>query len=442
MATPKPSEKPTVVTVQKGDTLSQIALDYLGSASKYKTLAAINNISNPNLIHIGDKIYLTKEAASSGGSTNTKKTTSMTKPVIKKFGIQSDSENTIFATWDWDKGSKTENYKTMWYYATGDGVWFVGSDSTTEYKQSTYSIPQNADKVKFKVKPISKTYKKNKKDTKYFTEKWSAEKIYVVKDKPDTPSVPSVEITEKNKLTVRVDNIKSDAKQIEYQIVKNDKTTIKKVVDDIKTTTSTYTLTVDAGGNYKARCRAISKNKIYSEWSDYSNNEPSFPTAPKEIVNLRTQSDTSVRIEWSKVSTATSYTIQYTQKKGYFDSSPNNVSSVTVESTVKHAEITGLESGKEYFFRVCAINKAGESAWCPIKSIILGKKPSAPTTWSSTTTAIVGEKVYLYWAHNSEDGSSQTYANLEITTVVDEKTTTNTISVKNSTKEEEKDTRC
>ena len=48
------------VTVEAGDCLSQIALDHLGSASKYKELAAINDIPNPDLIYIGQKIYLSE----------------------------------------------------------------------------------------------------------------------------------------------------------------------------------------------------------------------------------------------------------------------------------------------------------------------------------------------------------------------------------------------
>ena len=65
----------------------------------------------------------------------------------------------------------------------------------------------------------------------------------------------------------------------------------------------------------------------------------------------------------------------------------------------------------------------------------IGKIPSAPTTWSSTTTAIVGESLILYWAHNSEDASSQESAILELT--VNGVTTTQTIT--NDRPEEEKD---
>ena len=55
------------VTVERGDTLTQIAVDYAGGYSKYKQLAAINNISNPNRIAIGQVIKLTNEAGSGSG---------------------------------------------------------------------------------------------------------------------------------------------------------------------------------------------------------------------------------------------------------------------------------------------------------------------------------------------------------------------------------------
>ena len=96
-----------------------------------------------------------------------------------------------------------------------------------------------------------------------------------------------------------------------------------------------------------------------------------------------------------------------------------------------------MELGKEYFFRVRAVNNNGESDWSEIKSLILGTTPAAPTTWSSTTTAIVGEPLYLYWVHNSEDNSSETYA--EIRLYVDGVKQSPDITVKKSTDEDEKD---
>ncbi len=94
-----------------------------------------------------------------------------------------------------------------------------------------------------------------------------------------------------------------------------------------------------------------------------------------------------------------------------------------------------METGQQYFFRVRAVNDQGSSDWTSPESVIIGKKPAAPTTWSSTTTAITGDPLTLYWIHNAEDGSSQTYAELELT--INGETTVETIQ--NSTEEEEKD---
>ena len=89
------------------------------------------------------------------------------------------------------------------------------------------------------------------------------------------------------------------------------------------------------------------------------------------------------------------------------------VSSKTIEVGTT-AIISGLDNGDEYFFRVRAVNEQGKSGWTPIKSCKVGQKPAAPTTWSSSTTAIVGEKVILYWVHNTNDGSKATKADLEL----------------------------
>ena len=113
------------------------------------------------------------------------------KPKITRFGLQSNTDRTMYATWDWNK-EYTESYKCMWYYTTGDGFWYVGSDSTTTYKQSTYNAPENAKKVKFKVKPISKKDKVNKKDVLHWIGSYSTEKEYHFNANP--PSTPPVQI--------------------------------------------------------------------------------------------------------------------------------------------------------------------------------------------------------------------------------------------------------
>lgn len=411
----------TEYTVKKGDTLSEIAVRYGTTVSK---LVELNNISDPDFIVIGQRIKLT-------GSATAEPTNKTSKANIKVFGLQSNTDRSVYATWTWSK-DHTENYQTMWYYDTGDGVWFVGNDSTTEYKQSIYNAPENAERVKFKVKPVSKKHKVNGKETSYWTASWSTEQMFTFNDDiPDKPATPTVEI-DKYQLTAEVNNLDTKAARVQFQIVKDNKTVFKTGTATVKTRYASYSCTVDAGAEYKVRCRAYNGTN-QSDWSDYSNNVETMPAAVSAAPTCKATSETSVYLEWPTVKTATSYDIEYTTKKTYFDGSDRTTTVSSIE--FNHYEKTGLETGEEYFFRVRAVNSKGTSGWSEIASVIIGKKPVAPTTWSSTTTVVTGEPLNLYWVHNAEDGSSQTYAELELYIGTDSQVYT----IKNSTEEEEKD---
>ena len=360
-----------------------------------------------------------------------------------KLDVQTGTDRTIYATWAWNK-THTDHYEIRWYYDTGDGVWFVGTDSTTTSKQNTYSAPDNAKRVGFKVKPVPKKVKKtvkakngSKKTVKVnaWNADWSTLKYYNIKNSPpSTPPAPTVTI-ENLKLTAKLENINLNATDIQFQIVKNDSKVFKTGTATIKTYAASYYCAVTAGYNYKVRCRAV-RGKEYSPWSDYSSDQGTQPSASKGWEFIKALTSTSVEVNWYGVKNAKTYEIEYTTEKRYFDSS-NQVQSLTVDATLQwsHAEITGLETGKEWFFRMRAVNDNGHSAWTEIKSIVLGKAPIAPTTWSSTTTCVVGEPLILYWVHNAEDGSSQKYAELELT--INGRIETHTIE--NTTDEDAKD---
>lgn len=407
------------VTVESGDTLSEIARDY-GNGKTYKQLAAINDISDPNKIYVGQKIYLTDDSSSSSGSGS--KPAESNKVTIKQFGLLSNSDNTLFATWDWSKSSQTESYKVLWTYKTMDGTTLVGDDSNitvdndtkSASRQSMYTIPEGSLEVRFKVKPISKKKKVNGKETTYWTGEWTDAKVYKCKTPLDAPGVPKVEIKD-NKLTATLENIDIDgADRIEFEVVSNDKSRFGDITAAmIITKTASYSCDVKPGAEYKVRCRAAQQNKLYSEWSDYSANYKSSPAAPTKITKIQLDSKQSVYLEWTESKTATSYEIQYTTNKDYFDAS-DQVQSKKTESDLPKYTIVGLEPGEEYFFRVRAFIDDIESDWSEISSVVVGKKPDAPTTWSSTTTAVVGEDIILYWTHNSEDGSKQTAARLQL----------------------------
>lgn len=419
------------VIVENGDTLSEIARDY-GNGLSYTQLASMNNIPDPDKIYIGQVIKL------KGGKGGVVKTS--TKIVIDHFGLQSNTDNTLFATWTWSK-DKTENYETEWYYDSGDGVWFVGNKSTTEDKQSTYNIPSNAKQVRFRVKPIAEKIKKEGSDTETsaWMEPWSAWKTFDVTNTIiGTPPTPSIESSEKEaKITCKLELTEESTKtlnatHIEFQIVKKDSNAIYKsgtvTLNSNYNFTVSWSATVAAGNEYKARCRAIKNTKVqnsssktgytrrYGEWSEFSGLESVIPAAPNRITTLYAQSKTSIYIGWTRVSNADHYIIQYTTEKRNFDYTPDALQSKNTEDNTNSYELTGLDgTGAEYFFRVCAVNSKDQvSAWTEIKSLVFGSDPAAPTTWSSTSTAIVGEDVILYWIHNSEDGSSQKYAEIEM----------------------------
>jgi hypothetical protein len=336
--------------------------------------------------------YLNGGSSSSGGSTTTEETTNY-----------------------------LDHFQVTWYYATGDGLWFQASESDVKIKQVTYNAPSNAYRVKVSVKPVSQTHKVNDEDVAYWTGSTVSVDYYMSGDPPETPSAPTVKI-EKYRLTATLDNI-SDSKtdQIKFEVYSGT-TRVNTATVKVETRRATYTCNISAGRDYRVRCRAINDGAAgyrYSSWSDYSSSAGTIPNSPNRIFSIVATSETSVKLSWIKVANAKSYEIQYTTKKRYFDTASSEVSSVTVEAvstqqSLVYGEVTGLETGQEYFFRVRAVNDQGESAWTEIRSIILGKAPAAPTTWSSTTTAIVGEKLLLYWVHNTEDGSSETYAELEM----------------------------
>lgn len=413
----------TTYTVKKGDTLSEIAQTKGTTVAK---LVELNHIVDPNFIVVGQVLII------SGTAAKVKKNKT-SKAKVVTFGLQSNTDRTMCAVWQWDR-TNTENYQTRWYYNTGDGVWFIGEETTTTQKQATYEAPANAIQIKFTVMPVSKKRTVRKKETSYWTASWSTTQFYdFINNPPSVPQVPTVTI-EDYKLTAKLENLDVNATSIHFKVVQDD-TVVYKISDTtINTTTNSaqYACMVTAGSSYKVACRSA-RGTLYSDWSEFSSETVTIPNAPPTVTTCKANSETSVYLEWPSVATATSYSIEYTTKREYFDGSNATTKIYGVEFT--HYEITGLESGHEYFFRVRATNSAGDSGWSGIKSVVVGDEPSAPTTWSSTTTAITGESLYLYWVHNATDESSQTKAELEL--IIDG--VTETYTIQNSTDEDEKD---
>ena len=398
-------------TVVKGDTLSAIAKKY-GTTVNY--LAKLNNIANVNLIYVGQVLKISEAVTVTTSKPNTTSNANATKVTITAFGLQSNTDRTFFATWSWPRGY-TDKFDVRWFYGTGDKAKFTGSSTSVDsidnsQPQSIYTPPENATYVSFQVKPIATTHKVNDVDTYHWTAQWSTEQFYYMKDLPPAvPPNPSVTL-EDYTLKIEVTGIASEVTDIEFEIVQNDSKVYKIGTSKVTTSVAKYSCNVSPGYDYKVRCRAI-KNKIYGGWTDYSSNVQTKPNKPTQITEIRAVSETVMTLTWTEVANAESYDIEYATVLDYLGAS--NASTIINNITGPRYTITGLNSGEKYFVRVRAVNEQGESDWTEASSIILGGIPAAPTTWSSTSTAVVGEEMRLYWMHNSKDGSKETKAELK-----------------------------
>lgn len=358
----------------------------------------------------------------------------------------------LYATWKLTPSnlSHIDHYTLRWTYYTKGWVAFIGEQKDLKPGDAgilhpTYTPPANAVAVRFTINAISQTYEAER--TFYdqngyidFTEKYlkkptgrayatitrkytvyywlsnASDYTYHISADitPAKPSTPTVTI-DKFKLKAELNTYDPNTSSVEFQVVKNDSSIVKTGKGRVVTAHAAFSCDVSPGGKYKVRVRGIhSNNKTYGEWSEYSSNVETIPTNPDRITKHSVLSASSVQIYWNAVANATGYDIEYAVDKSYFDTS-SNVKSVSTDTGVTSRIIDQLDSGQTWFFRVRASNSIGKSGWSAIYSILLGKIPAPPTTWSATTSIVTGETVDLYWVHNSEDGSSQTSAQIEIT---------------------------
>lgn len=381
---------------------------------------------------------------------------------IVNFGPETGSPRKLTVQWSFDPPKSSDGkkhaakyYNIHWNYWAGDYL----SNGEPQWKklqyeninppecQSTCIVSDtNIKSVYVTILPVSETYTvktaSGSYEQSYWTAQWSDHCVHNFVNYPDTLSAPNVTL-EDYLLTASLDGLDTDVKSVEFEVYK-DETVLFNSGRAIVTTTTRhvdYSCNVDAGSKYKVRCRwclydqapALDFAYMHGEWSDWSSSVSTMPASSSGFTKCVAKTATSVYLEWDAVNTATSYDIEYTTKIDYFDSSDKTQTITGIEST--RYEKTGLEDGDTYFFRLRAVNSEGKSAWSQPSSVTVGKAPSAPTTWSSTTTVIVGEPLIFYWVHNSEDGSSQTKAELEVTV----NNSVRTYTVTNSTEEDEKD---
>ena len=265
--------------------------------------------------------------------------------------------------------------------------------------------------------------------------------------------------------SVDPENIPDNVNKIVFNIYKNNDTAIYKT----GTLTSYYASkgraysakNVEPNSVYTATCYYIgsSENKR-SKDSKPSNEIVSPPKTPVIIsitpsTNDSGSTDRSITVVWQAANKKTKYTIEYVKEnmelygsiEEHFYAVNSDKTSIEVEfdktsdaqyDTEKQLmtkTISGFstENGGRYYLRIRGINdktsilggssnitnsSSNPSDWSDPTdekaSFIIGTKPSAPTIWSSTNTAVIGEPLNLYWSQNSTDNSRMTKSFLSI----------------------------
>ena len=447
----------TTYTTIEGDTIAKIMDD---TGLSYRQITLFNEgtkqsdgtvlywqTSPPGLNEVL-KAGLVLKLYGNGVSLNTATMTSDHRVTMLMFDRLQGSDRTIVASWIYNEDAEfvktvLDHYTIEWdYYVTGatkgEPIWLKGDRSDVTETTSTYNAPSSASMVRFRVKPVSKQKGVTGNSTAdslinnstigqlansvgiinsqyYFVADFiDYYKFAFNNDKPSAPSGLNVELQD-YKLTASLSGIDSNISRVGFRYIvdnnsKNVSSTQWVFVDSAY---AAYTWTVSPGHLYKVEAQLENKNsELVSEWSTPSDNYSSGPSASAGIYRIQAKTKDSVELYWYAATNAETYEIEYIDNIEYFDAS-TEVHSISVETP--HQIVTGLESGKEWFFRVRAVSDGTNSKWTSIKSVKVGTVPIAPTTWSSTVTAEVGEDVTLYWVHNSEDGSTETTANLSIT---------------------------
>lgn len=452
----------TTYEVKSGDNLTKICDGRCGKdvsaaisgntvEAKIKTILRLNPIiKDRNLIITGWVLKLC-ESGSGGATPSTASKITGTKAKVTGFGLASEDKTgrEMIAVWEWEK-SGTAGFSIQWTYYNPiqDAGWVMGetkdidneaSDHLGYFSQFTFSPPESATKVSFRVRPYYKTTVDDKEKNAYWDDVvWSDRAHYDYADNPPLPPpTPADPVIDDRTITVRIDEIVAkdlNAVSVKFNIVKDNKSSVYTspavpINKDSKGNFLNYvshlcTKEFEYGALYKVRACAVSAKDKESGWSSFSGNVGTKPSAPKSIkscyASKKTDGSTSVHLEWEPVTTATGYIVEYAIREDYFDNPTGDVTEVPIEDKTTSVDIHNIAIGATYYFRVRATRTVEEgttvdnSEPSPVVSLPVGSQPAAPTTWSTAKSAFVSEIMELNWTHNSSDGSRQTYAQLKL----------------------------
>lgn len=425
-----------------------------------------NNIKVNNYLYVGQVLAI--HAGSSSSSTDTSSVKKTNAPTIVYFGrgipIPSDvetvdpatsgtdlSDRSLLAIWTWSKEQETAEYVFTWKYTNGlvdkngDAIWLYENNSNSideehksdrhyldEARQATWDLPEGATYAQFEVAAIARTKDVNGKETKLWADSdyaksdlFNANNISL-----DPPDAPEVTMTGQLQMKCTLANVDAKGKKVQFEVWQNDSNRFASSVTTVSAVrTVTYSVTLAKSSSYRVRCR-ISNGVVWSNWSDYSDpaiktvaEAPAITTLTVEPQNIGGQDSYVVNVGWTKRETATEYDLEYILKEvctgiaqdGSFlpTGTAQQLQFTVNEQQGVHPTATTLpsstfQSSGAYYLHMRS--KTGEiySDWSSTKTITVGTRPDAPTTWSSSTTTIIDQdELRFFWMHNSTDGSPE-----------------------------------
>lgn len=141
------------------------------------------------------------------------------------------------------------------------------------------------------------------------------------------------------------------------------------------------------------------------------------PHAPTNVKANATTISGTVKLVWDWTwSEAKSAIISWSDHEDAWEST-DEPSTYTINNT--HAgewNISGLETGKRWYFRVRLVKGSGENlvygSWSKLATIDLSSAPSVPTLSLSQAVIPAGGSISAFWSYVSTDGTSQAYAEI------------------------------
>ena len=418
--------------VVRGDCLWNIARSVYGNAYRWTEIADANGISRSTaLIYPGQLLTLPGITAASPtpAPAPAPPPPPTTKCRVDWFQLMAGENRKILAVFSYSGAKK---FLCRWEIKDPQsGRMIVVSENqvtvTDEQPMSigdfsSYESKIGWNEVMFSVRPLD-----DNGNWKAYTD-WERAYWDFRNNPPDLPPTPSITIDGTNTLIVEMANIPEsyNTDTIEFAIYQDYNFKWKTATATINTETRylKFTCQVDPGHSYIVRCRGVKNGNNYGGWTDYSNMDLSTPIAPSEITTLQPQIISeqmskiyAVLVEWTPVENVKSYIVQWAENVELFETGDAH-SQQTEEGKGARLLITGIDLGHEYFFRIGSINDKGQSLdWSPIRSVRLGSRPSAPTTYSNVVSCVIGEDLNLYWVHNATDGSIERYARIHFTLI-------------------------